>query len=214
MNPQDPANLRREYTAGELLESNVAADPIKQFDRWFAHVLAANVPEPTAMTLATADTAGRPSARIVLLKGFDAHGFVFYTSYISRKGRELAANPRACLVFFWEPLERQVRIEGSVEHVSRAETDAYFHSRPVASQVGAWVSKQSEPLPSRRTLELRAAELFVQYAGGEIPTPDFWGGYRVIPDRMEFWQGRRSRLHDRLEYTREGNGWKVQRLWP
>jgi len=214
MEPIDPANLRREYTSGELLESKASPDAIVQFDRWFADALAANVPEPNAMTLATADAAGRPSARIVLLKGFDARGFVFYTSYISRKGRELAANPRACLVFFWEPLERQVRIEGVVEHVSRAETDAYFRSRPVTSQVGAWVSQQSEPLTSRRELELSAAELFVQYAGGEIPTPDFWGGYRVIPDRIEFWQGRRSRMHDRLEYTRQGNAWKIQRLWP
>jgi pyridoxamine 5'-phosphate oxidase len=210
----DPADLRREYTIGELIESKVSHDAIEQFGLWFADALAANLPEPNAMTLATADAAGRPSARIVLLKGFDARGLVFFTSYISRKGRELAENPRACLVFFWEPLERQVRIEGRVEQVSRAETEAYFHTRPVASQIGAWVSRQSEPLSSRRELEMRAAELFVQYAGGEIPAPDFWGGYRVVPDQIEFWQGRRSRLHDRLLYTRADTGWKLQRLWP
>lgn len=214
MESTDPANLRSEYTSGELLESNAAPDAIDQFRRWFADALAANVPEPNAMTLATVDSAGQPSARIVLLKGFDAQGFVFFTNQQSRKGRELAATPRACLVFFWQPLERQVRIEGSVETVARAQTETYFHSRPLASQIGALVSRQSEPMSSRSELEQRTAELLEQYAGREIPVPEFWGGYRVVPESIEFWQGRRSRLHDRLLYTRSAQGWSLRRLWP
>ncbi|HSV12912.1 MAG TPA: pyridoxamine 5'-phosphate oxidase [Tepidisphaeraceae bacterium] len=210
----DPAGIRQEYTLGELVESAVSPDAIEQFGRWFNDAIAAKLPEPTAMTLATADATGRPDARIVLLKAFDQRGFAFYTSYISRKGRELAENPRACLVFFWEALQRQVRIDGRAEFVSREETEAYFHSRPVKSQVGAWVSKQSRVLSSRGELEKRAAELFVQFAGGEIPVPEFWGGYRVVPQEIEFWQGRRSRLHDRLRYTRAGDAWKIERLWP
>lgn len=214
MEPIDPANIRTEYTSGELLEANVAADAIEQFGRWFADALAAQLPEPNAMTLATADASGRPSARIVLLKGFDERGFVFFTSLVSRKARELAVNPRASLVIFWQALERQVRIEGAVETVTRAETEAYFRTRPVKSQIGAWVSRQSEPLASRDDLEGRAVELSAKFAGGEIPAPDSWGGYRVMPERLEFWQGRRNRLHDRLLYTRSGASWVIQRLWP
>lgn len=216
--PVDPAELRREYLAGELDESEAAGDAIEQFARWFADAERAAarglLREPNAMTLATADADGRPAGRIVLLKGFDRDGFVFYTNYTSRKGQELEANPRACLVFFWEALERQVRIEGLVEKVTRQETEHYFHSRPSASQVGAWVSHQSGILSSRRELEQRAGELFERFAGSEIPVPDFWGGYRVIPRELEFWQGRPSRLHDRLRYTRTGETWKMQRLWP
>ncbi len=210
----DPANIRHEYRVGELAESSVFADPIDQFTAWFNEAIAANVAEPTAMTLATADAAGRPDARIVLLKGFDANGFIFYTNYKSRKGRQLAENPRVSLVFFWQPLEREVRIDGRVELVDRATTEAYFHSRPVASQIGAWVSQQSSVVASREELERSAAKLQEKYFNREIPVPDYWGGYRVIPEEIEFWQGRRSRLHDRLRYIRSTQGWTIQRLAP
>jgi pyridoxamine 5'-phosphate oxidase len=209
-----PANLRREYRIGELVESQIAADAIEQFSRWFAEAQRPDILEPNAMTLATADAAGKPAGRIVLLKGFDERGFVFFTNYTSRKGFELADNPRASLIFFWQPLERQVRIDGNVEKVSREESVAYFRSRPVASQIGAWVSHQSGVIASRDELERREAELKKKFAGGEVPTPDFWGGYRVVPHEIEFWQGRRSRLHDRILYTRNGSGWKIQRLAP
>lgn len=210
-----PQDLRVEYRLGQLDEAAVAPDPVDQFARWFADAQAAGVAEANAMTLATADAAGRPAARIVLLKGFDARGFVFFTNYASRKGRELEANPRACLCFFWQPVERQVRIEGAVEKVSRAESEAYFHSRPPAAQIGAWVSHQSRVIASRDELTAREAELAARFAGGPVPLPDFWGGYRVVPDEVEFWQGRPSRLHDRLRYQRnEAGGWDVERLSP
>jgi pyridoxamine 5'-phosphate oxidase len=206
--PASPADLRKEYRAGELLESHAAADPFEQFARWFADAKAADVPEPTAMTLATADATGRPSARVVLLKGF-----VFYTNHTSRKGRELAENPRASLCFYWTALERQVRVDGSVESVSRDEADRYFHSRPIGSQIGAWASHQSAVIRSREELEARDAELRQRF-GDTVPLPDFWGGYRVVPSEVEFWQGRPSRLHDRLLYLKAGDAWTRRRLSP
>ncbi len=219
MSNPDPINLaalRQEYSRGELLESNVASEPITQFSSWFAEATAAQVPEVNAMTLATADGSGAPSARIVLLKAFDERGFVFFTNYNSRKGRDLAANPRAALCFFWHALERQVRIDGTIEKVTRAESEAYFQTRPLGSQIGAWVSQQGEVIASRDVLEQRAAELVQRFAGQPVPLPDFWGGYRVIPAMVEFWQGRPSRLHDRLQYFRDdkGGNWKLQRLSP
>ena len=212
----DPRNLRVDYGLAGLTEANVAADPVEQFTRWFEEALAAKLPEPNAMTLATASSDGMPSARIVLLKGVDARGFAFFTNYASRKGRELEANPRACLCFFWQAMERQVRVEGMVERVSRAESEAYFHSRPLGSQIGAWVSRQSSPIASREVLEQRATALAGRFAGGPVPLPDFWGGYRVVPHAVEFWQGRPSRLHDRLLYSRppDGGAWKIERLAP
>jgi pyridoxamine 5'-phosphate oxidase len=212
--PEVPAHFRRDYARGELLESDALPDPIEQFRVWFADAAGAGVAEPNAMTLATATPAGVPSARVVLLKGFDRRGFVFYTNYISRKAQELDANPAASLCFFWQPLERQVRISGRAERVSREESEAYFRSRPVAAQVGAWASKQSQVLSGRQELERRNAELTARYAGESIPLPDFWGGYRVVPSEIEFWQGRPSRLHDRLLYTRAGDRWEVRRLSP
>ena len=211
--PTDVADQRKEYRAGELHEADAAADPVEQFRRWFADAEAAAVPEPTAMTLATADAAGRPHARVVLLKGVDDRGFTFYTNHASQKGRDLAENPFAALVFYWTKLERQVRVDGRVEPVSREEADAYFHSRPVDSQIGAWTSRQSSVIPSRDVLDDREAELKRRF-GTDVPLPDFWGGFRVVPQAVEFWQGRPSRLHDRLRYARVGDRWQVNRLAP
>ena len=211
--PTDVADQRKEYRAGELHEADAAADPVEQFRRWFADAEAAAVPEPTAMTLATADAAGRPHARVVLLKGVDDRGFTFYTNHASQKGRDLAENPFATLVFYWTKLERQVRVDGRVEPVSREEADAYFHSRPVDSQIGAWTSRQSSVIPSRDVLDDREAELKRRF-GTDVPLPDFWGGFRVVSEAVEFWQGRPSRLHDRLRYARVGDRWQVDRLAP
>ncbi len=207
------AELRQEYRFKSLDENDVAADPLQQFQRWFEEALNAQLPEPNAMTLATATRDGRPSARIVLLKGADQRGFVFFTNYRSRKGREIEDNPQASLTFLWIELERQVRIEGRVEKVPRAESEQYFAGRPLPSRIGAWASPQSEVLPERAWLEARFVEAQQRF-GDNVPCPEHWGGYRVVPEVVEFWQGRVSRLHDRLVYRREGDGWRVERLGP
>lgn len=207
------ADLRTSYDKHTLLESAVAGDPLTQFAAWFDEALKSGDHEPNAMTLATADAQGRPSARTVLLKGVDAEGLVFFTNYQSRKGGELAANPHASLLFFWPCLERQVRAEGIVERISAQESDAYFDSRPLGSRIGAWASPQSQPV-SRESLEARWKQ-FAEELGEHPPRPEHWGGYRLRPERMEFWQGRPSRLHDRLVFERgEAGGWKLTRLAP
>jgi pyridoxamine 5'-phosphate oxidase len=207
------ADIRSDYALKRLDENDVDADPFTQFHAWLAEALEAKVPEPTAMTLATVDEEGSPSARIMLLKALDERGFVFYTNYQSRKGHDLAARPRAALTFFWKELQRQVRIEGRVEKVSAAESDEYFAIRPLGSRIGAWASTQSAVIASRPWLEARVKAAEAQY-GDNPPRPPHWGGYRVLPDWLEFWQGRQSRLHDRLAYTREASGWKLERLSP
>jgi pyridoxamine 5'-phosphate oxidase len=206
------SDLRQSYEKGVLLETQAAASPFDQFKRWFDEAVAAQVPEPNAMTLATVDASGQPSARIVLVKGADEHGFTFFTNYESRKGEDLAAEPRAALLFFWQPIERQVRIEGRVEKVSAEESDSYFHSRPAGSRIGAWASEQSRPI-TREVLEAREREFRERY-GDQPPRPPHWGGYRLVPTSFEFWQGRPSRLHDRLRYLPDGQGWKIDRLSP
>ena len=209
------ARLRKEYTRAGLAESDANPDPIAQFRRWFDDALAAGLREPNAMTLATATPDGRPSARVVLLKGFDERGFVFYTNYEGRKGEELEENPYCALVFYWAELERQVRVEGRVSRVPKRESDEYFGSRPRGSRLGAWASEQSRPVGGRGVLEERLRSLEAEYEGREVPRPPFWGGYRVEPEIIEFWQGRENRLHDRLVYRRsEEGGWRRERLQP
>ncbi|NIE65578.1 pyridoxamine 5'-phosphate oxidase [Burkholderia sp. Ax-1719] len=209
------ADLRKNYSLGSLDAADVDADPIRQFQTWFAQALDAQLPEPNAMTVATVDADGRPAARILLIKGVDERGFVFFTNYDSRKGRELGANPHAALLFHWVELERQVRIEGRVEKTSDAESDAYYQSRPLGSRIGAWASEQSAVIDSRAQLEAREREISAQY-GDAPPRPPHWGGYRLVPDAIEFWQGRPSRLHDRIRYTRENAQapWRIDRLAP
>ncbi|MEH2012992.1 pyridoxamine 5'-phosphate oxidase [Nostoc sp.] len=209
------ADLRKDYTLEGLSELEVDLNPFIQFQKWFDQALAGQLPEPNAMTIATATPDGKPSARMVLLKDFDQRGFVLFTNYNSHKGQELAENPQAALVFWWAELERQVRISGYVEKVSETESDQYFDSRPVNSRLGAWVSNQSEAIESREVLERRLQELKSKYENQEIPRPPHWGGLRVIPTEIEFWQGRPSRLHDRLLYSRLDNGtWNIKRLSP
>jgi len=209
------SDLRREYALAGLKESDLDPDPFKQFDSWFQQALAAGLPEPNAMTLATATPDGKPSARVVLLKAFDEHGFVFFTNYESQKGRELSANPLAALVCYWVELERQVRISGRVSRVSGEESETYFRSRPLGSQLGAWASHQGEVIVGRKTLEDRLEQLTQEYQTKPVPLPPNWGRYRVAPETIEFWQGRPNRLHDRLRYTLQPSSqWLIERLSP
>lgn len=207
------AELRQEYMRAGLAEAGVHADPLAQFGRWFEEAVAAQLPLANAMTLATVAASGAPAARIVLLKGVDRGGFVFYTNYLSRKGRELAAQPLACLVLLWSELERQVRIDGRVEKVAAADSDAYYASRPLGARLSAWASAQSEPVAGRAALE-RSLEEMGRRHGASPPRPPHWGGYRLLPEAVEFWQGRADRLHDRLIYRRAGAHWAIERLAP
>jgi pyridoxamine 5'-phosphate oxidase len=207
------AQLRKNYTFGKLSETEVSSNPLDLFQVWFDQAVKAECPEPNSMTLATADSAGNPSARIVLLKGADSNGFSFFTNYESQKGKELATRPHAALLFHWHELERQVRIKGVVERVSAAESDAYFHSRPAASRIGAWASPQSSEIPNREFLE-EAEKRFAADFGDKPPRPEHWGGYRLRPTEIEFWQGRPSRLHDRIHYQLHGAQWHITRLAP
>jgi pyridoxamine 5'-phosphate oxidase len=213
MSPDELASLRKSYERAELDESSAAADPVQQFSLWLDQAVAAQIPEPNAMTLATVGADGRPSTRIVLIKGFDARGFVWYTNYQSRKGRELQAHPLAALQFHWVELERVVRIEGRVERTNDDESDRYFASRPLDSRIGAWASPQSEVIASRAVLVANAAKIGARYLLNP-PRPPHWGGFRLLPDTFEFWQGRQSRLHDRLRYRLDGSAWRLERMAP
>lgn len=210
------ADMRTDYKKLSLNEDDVAKDPVDQFGRWWDEAIKSEIEEVNAMTLATADADGTPFARIVLLKDFDKKGFVFFTNYESHKGKQLSANPKACLVFFWKELERQVRIEGVVTKIAAAESDAYFQSRPAGSRIGAWASPQSETIASREIIEANVTEMQNRYGSSEIPRPAHWGGYLVKPTAVEFWQGRSNRLHDRIYYTLDTSGshWQISRLAP
>ena len=208
------AELRREYALQELSEDSVAADPFVQFANWFDEYVSSGAIEPSAVLVSTVGDDGSPSSRVVLLKGFDPNGFVFFTNYESKKGRDLTGNPNVALHFFWPELERQVAIAGRAERISREESEAYFASRPSESRLGAWASKQSEQLSSRKELEDRLEEIRGRFSDGDIPCPPFWGGFRVVPTRFEFWQGRPSRLHDRICYELDNGDWRILRLYP
>ncbi len=210
----DIGDLRREYTQAGLTRESLEANPLQQFGRWFTQAVQGQVLEPNAMQIATVDTKGKPTLRTVLLKSYDDKGFVFYTNYNSQKAQQIAANPQVALLVFWKELERQVEITGRAEKVSTLESLRYFTSRPRGSQLGAWVSVQSSIITSRNLLEMKLEEIKRKFNEGAIPLPDFWGGYRVIPETIEFWQGRSNRLHDRFEYRRTAQGWDIVRLSP
>lgn len=207
------ADIRKDYAFAGLRRRDLHSDPIQQFKNWFQAALSAGVAEPNAMTLATVDATGQPSSRIVLLKDIDERGFTFYTNYQSRKGRELAANPKAALTIFWPGLERQICVRGACEKVSREESEAYYKSRPIGNRLGAWVSSQSTAIPNREFLEGKLQEVTARF-GDNPPLPDYWGGFLLRPETVDFWQGRPSRLHDRFLYTRNAEGWKLERLSP
>ena len=213
------STIRAFFTAGKgvfggLSEEGAGDDPLSLFHSWFQEAIGAGIYLPESVALGTATPDGKPSVRLVLLKGYDERGFVFFTNYESRKAAELEANPEATLVFHWAILQRQIRLEGTVQRITQAESEAYFHSRPRGSQIGAWASKQSQRLTRREELEERVKEFETEFKGGEVPLPTFWGGYRLNPRSVEFWQGRASRLHDRIKFTREGEGWARLRLYP
>jgi len=213
-NSKSIADIRKEYSSKSLARIDVDVNPIKQFNKWFNEAIRVEIDEVNAMTLSTASKKGRPSARIVLLKGVENNGFVFFTNYTSNKGQHLSENPYASLTFFWKELERQVRIDGKVEKISEADSITYFKSRPYKSKVGAWVSDQSKPLSSRVELMKKFTLKAAKFLGQEVPKPDFWGGYILTPDRIEFWQGRPSRLHDRINYRLKNGDWQIERLSP
>ena len=214
MNSDDLARVRKEYSRHALSETDVDLNPFVQFNRWLDEALASRLPEPNAMALATASGDGKPSVRMVLLKGYDDRGFVFFTNYEGRKSSELLKNSNAALLFYWSELERQVRVEGTVEKTSRQESEEYFKTRPLESRLGAWASRQSEVIPGRSDLERKVSDLKESYANREVPVPPFWGGFRLQPQVFEFWQGRENRLHDRIRYSLQGGVWVIERLAP
>ena len=214
LNNEEITNLRRTWSLKKLDESNVKKSPFEQFSAWMKEAIDAKILDPNAMTIATADKNGVPSARIVLLKSIDEKGLVFFTNYESRKGKDLLENPKASVVFFWKELERQLRVTGTVDKISKKKSEEYFATRPYESQIGALASKQSSEIPDRKSLEVKFAETKNRYPENKVPLPDFWGGFRIIPNRFEFWQGRPNRLHDRIAYLKEKNEWRIVRLAP